>query len=162
MIFFTTEVLEREREPVCLLELKNIYLQMYFLMSTFSELVFYSGLAEYMNCIVMVSHIDMAWKVIVLEWETGERNWSNKKYLYAFFHELNPVLSIVTQTFLKVDYSVLYPLKFSGVWLQLHTFKNISENFWKKKCYFFAHNTVSHIHELCLYVYHHWYPCSLF
>jgi len=133
LIFFTTEVLEMEREIVCLLELKNIYLQMYFLMRTFSEPLLYSGLVKYVNCIVKVSHTDMASKITVLKWETGERNWSNKKYLYAYFHELNPVLSIVTQTFLKVDYSVLYPMKFSGVWLQLHMFKDISENFWKEK-----------------------------
>jgi len=74
LIFVNTEVLEREREIVCLLELKNIYLRMYFLMRTFSELLFYSGLAKYMNCIVMVSHNDLAWKITVLKWETGERN----------------------------------------------------------------------------------------
>jgi hypothetical protein len=67
LIFFTTEVLEREREIVCLVELKNIYLQMYFLMTTFSEHLFYSGLAKYINCIVMVSHTDMAWKIIALK-----------------------------------------------------------------------------------------------
>jgi hypothetical protein len=67
LIFLTTEVLERERETVYLLELKNIYLQMYFLMRMFSEHLFYSGLAKYMNCILMVSHTDMAWKITVLE-----------------------------------------------------------------------------------------------
>ena len=60
---------------------------MYFLMRTFSELLFYSGLAKYMNCVVMVSHTDMTWKITVLERETAEKNWSNKKYLYAYFHE---------------------------------------------------------------------------
>jgi len=56
-------------------------------MRTFSELLFYSGLAKYMNCVVMVSHTDMTWKITVLERETAEKNWSNKKYLYAYFHE---------------------------------------------------------------------------
>jgi len=36
-------------------------------MGMFSELLFYSGLAKYMNCIVMVSHTDMAWKITVLK-----------------------------------------------------------------------------------------------
>ena len=71
--------------------------------------------------------------------------------LYAYFHELNPVLSIATQTSLKVDYSVLYTMKFSGMWLQLHMFKDISGKFLKRKNVFF--NLIILFHAFMNYVY---------